>query len=57
MISVFRSVGYEGWRKFNLSNLEESMKILAKLDKQDFLKMILFDPQELRDMNQSEKSS
>jgi hypothetical protein len=51
MISVFRSIGWEVFRKCNLGNLEEKMQLLAKLEKKDFLNMILFDPDELKHMS------
>jgi hypothetical protein len=47
LILVFRSVGKEDWKTCNLRNIPEKMVEVLKLKKQDFRKMILFDPEEI----------
>jgi hypothetical protein len=47
LILVFRSVGKDDWMTCTLENIPEKMVEVLKLKKQDFRKMILFDPEDI----------
>lgn len=43
MLFLFRAIDFEDWKDINMDNIDDKMKILAKLKKEDFQSFSNFD--------------